>query len=146
MTTKLHAIHGSLPSGFIRADLLQQEQFHETGSIHGASKVCVFRDRDGTLEVATRLRPLRRWSDLMSRLPRQEGDRSLSQSGEVRRISWYVTEYNRGWAAAGRPGVSREWDGGYSTHAFDDGYLDRAAGRMKWHLTYCSNHDECGEG
>lgn len=140
MTTKLHTVHDSLPSGFTRADLIQQEQFHETGSIHGASKVCVYRDYDGTLEVATRLRPPRQASDIMSRLSR--GQAIVLKDP----LAWYIEEYNRGWAAAGRPGISREWDSGTSTHAFDDGYLDRAAGRMKWHLTYCSNHDECGEG
>ena len=145
MTTKLHTVHGSLPSGFMRADFLQQEQFHETGSIHGASKVCVYRDLDGTLAVATRLRPPRHWASIMSRHPRRQGD-SIPTFGEVLKIAWYIEEYNRGWAAAGRSGVSREWDNGTSTAAFDDGYLDRSAGRMKWHLTYCSNHDECGEG
>jgi hypothetical protein len=33
-----------------------------------------------------------------------------------------------------------------TSHAWDDGYLDRAAERTKWHLTWCLDHDTCGEG
>lgn len=56
----------------------------------------------------------------------------------------YVRDYNRGWAASGRRTVSSEWDAGYGTVGFDDGYMDRAASREKWHLAWCDDHGECG--
>lgn len=58
----------------------------------------------------------------------------------------YVREYNAGWAASRRPGDSEKWNNGTSTDAWDDGYLDYAAGREKWHLTRCPQHGNGAPG
>lgn len=58
----------------------------------------------------------------------------------------YVRDYTRGWVASSRPGVSAEWDEGSGSAAFDDGYMDRAATREKWHLAWCDMHDNGGAG
>lgn len=145
-----HKVHDTLPSGFRVADELQSEQYEETGQIFGAAKVIFFRAPSGCVYVAVRLRPPRSFSDILHRglVIREMQHRgwrvTLTENDEAR--DWYIGEYNRGWAAAARPGLCRDWDSGFSTHAFDDGYLDRAAQRMKWHLTYCTDHDNCGEG
>ena len=127
-----------IPNGFARADIHQAESFERTGSINGASKVTIVNG-----EVVCRLRPPRRWADVVSALPRREygAHNTLTSAQQAAARDWYVDQYNKGWAAAGR--ATDMPDG---SHAFDDGYLDRAAGRMKWHLTYCPNHDTCGEG
>lgn len=133
----------ALPSGFAWANKMQEEAFRKTGSVNGASKVTVV-VTEGEALLAVRLRPPRTWADITSDLIRKQATaRGLCAT---KAKEWYVEEYNRGWAASGRPGVNAEWDSGYSSHAFDDGYLDRAAGRPKWHLTYCPDHDVCGEG
>lgn len=59
-------------------------------------------------------------------------------------LAAYRREYRNGWAAADRPGDSAKWESGNSSDAWDDGYLDRAAGRERWHLTNCPDHDTCG--
>jgi hypothetical protein len=58
----------------------------------------------------------------------------------------YTRDYNRGWAAAGRGGTCREWESGTSSDAFDCGYLDRATGRVKWHLRDCQQHSSAVTG
>ena len=139
-------VHDRLPNGFVLADRLQIESFERTGSVNGASKVCFVCNgldpvvKDGVVvqsgyDLAVRLRPPSRLEDVASNLGR----------GAVKTVEEYIAEYNRGWNA-GRRGTGREFDTGYTSHAYDDGYLDAAAGRMKWHLTYCPDHDECGEG
>lgn len=134
-----HRIHDRLPSGFSFANEFQDEEFRKTGSVNGASKVCLVltNARESTASnLAIRLRPPRSIEDVVSRLGREA---ALKQCESLR---WYIAEYNRGWAAGARGPIDRS----EQSHAWDDGYLDRAAGRAKWHLTYCSNHDECGEG
>jgi len=61
------------------------------------------------------------------------------------RKAWNA-EYNKGWSASRRGGVCRAWESGTSSDAFDCGYLDYAAGRDKWHLRDCPDHDHCGQG
>ena len=60
-------------------------------------------------------------------------------------VNWYVREYNNGWSAGRRGGESKAWGSAETSAAWDDGYLDAAAGRPKWHLAHCTNHDNCGE-
>lgn len=49
----------------------------------------------------------------------------------------YVENYNRGWATAGRPTTSLDnLDARNAKSAEYDGYLDRAAGRVKWSLPW----------
>lgn len=131
-----HRIHDRLPSGFSYANELQDEEFQKTGSVNGASKVCLVDNQgdfnSGDYDLAIRLRPPRFHKSIVSPL----GKASVADVQE------YIAEYNRGWAAGARGPIDRS----EQSHAWDDGYLDRAAGRAKWHLTYCSNHDECGEG
>lgn len=142
-------VHEHVPSGFGCATPQQVEAFEATGSVHGASKVA-FVDGgtyyDGTprpADLVIRMRPPRSWDDIRSELPKREygAHRLLTRAQRDVACDWYIREYNRGWKMAQR----RDWPPGTS-HAFDDGYLDRAAGRIKWHLTYCPDHDECGEG
>lgn len=129
-----HTIHDRLPSGFTFANEPQAEAFAATGSVNGASKVCLVRTDDGE-RVAIRMRPPRTMADVVS-IGRKTTDD----------VEAYKREYNAGWAASGRPGDSAAWNSGNTSHAWDDGYLDRAAGRAKWHLTWCLDHDICGEG
>lgn len=126
----------TIPSGFARVDQHQLAEFQESGFITGASKVTVV---DG--EVFARLRPPRSIEDVRSNL----GRRHSLMFGAGAPLAYYVTQYNRGWAAA-RRGSDTEFASGYTNFAYDDGYLDAVAGRMKWHLTYCADHDTCGEG
>lgn len=123
-------VHPNLPSGFTYANEIQARAFEETGSVHGASKVAIVDEGRGPW-LAIRNRPPRSLDDVLSSLGK----------GSVRDVAEYVSEYNKGWRAADR---AADFPSG--TYAFDDGYLDRAAGRAKWHLTYCADHDECGEG
>lgn len=53
-----HRVHDTLPDGFHYADRLQVAAFMATGSIDGASKVCLVAG-DGPPRLATRLRPPR---------------------------------------------------------------------------------------
>ena len=169
-----YQIHDSLPSGFQYADVHQAAQFDKSCSVNGAAKVCLVRaDADeiehearilelagphtfptsyfrelaerATARLAVRLRPPRSWADVDRPLIRQAAnERGLTCPTE--RLKWYIAEYNAGYKAASRSGDSTAWERGYTSHAWDDGYLDRVAGRMKWHLTYCIDHDTCGEG
>ena len=146
ITVTEHKIHDHLPSGFSFADAIQSEEFSASGSVHGASKVCLVRvnvegDPDAA-DLAVRLRPPRTVDDIRGPLGRRAAE-SLGLEG-------YIAQYNLGWQAStrvGRTGQSSEaWNSGMTNYAWDDGYLDHAAGRSKWHLTYCADHDECGEG
>ena len=166
-------IHDTLPSGFSYADRLQTEAFERTCSVNGASKVCLVRataaeiaaEADilqaggpdeyprgyyehlaerNTADLAVRLRPPRTLADVDRHLIRIDfRERNIP---EAERLEWYKDQYNAGYKAARRSGDSTAFDRGYTSHAWDDGYLDGAAGRAKWHLTYCTDHDTCGEG
>lgn len=125
-----HTIHAALPSGFTFANELQSEAFAATGSVNGASKVALVSTPAGT-DLAIRMRPPRTLEDIASVLGR----------GCVTTSEEYRSEYEKGWRRAAGPA-----DMGGGSHAHDDGYLDRAAGRSKWHLSWCLDHDECGEG
>lgn len=66
----------------------------------------------------------------------------------VRWVPWrkltraeYNRLYNNGWRASANAGGL---DGDHP-EAWEDGYLDYAAGRDKWHLRDCPDHDTCGE-
>ena len=63
-------------------------------------------------------------------------------------LAAYKADYNRGWAASGRAsdGALSRADARGEPHAWYDGYADLAAGRAKWHLLRCPDHDACGEG
>lgn len=147
ITNTEHRIHDRLPSGFRFADRHQAEDYAESGSVNGASKVCLVGTEDGT-RLAVRLRPPHTIYDIESPL----GYRAalLHDEDPIEAARWYVTQYNLGWQAStrvGRTGQDSEaWDSGSTSPAWDDGYLDHAAGRPKWHLTHCVDHDECGEG
>lgn len=54
-----------------------------------------------------------------------------------------VATYRKNYLAGYRATSSRrfEWD---HDLAYGDGYHDAGAGREKWHLAYCSDHDNCG--
>lgn len=140
-------VHARVPSGFVLANDLQQQEFVDTGSVQGASKVALVATTDdrllnaelaeregfeGYLELAVRLRPPRFLKSVRSSLGRSS----------VETVEDYIREYNNGWNHAVR---STEYPTGKSD-AYEDGYLDRAAGRAKWHLTHCADHDNCGEG
>lgn len=89
--------------------------------------------------VLERLAPPKSIEDVISPLSRAWASRIAADHEQ------YIREYNKGWRAAASENA-RAWNDGTSTHAYDDGYLDRAAGRVKWHLTYCPDHDHCGQG
>lgn len=58
----------------------------------------------------------------------------------------YRTAYLAGWRYAARTSdLDRaDADGRSQNSAWMDGYLDRAAGRERWHLLRCADHDKCG--
>lgn len=61
----------------------------------------------------------------------------------------YVKDYRRGWrdsARHGRTGAETAFQRGEGSGAYDDGYLDQAAGRKKWHLAHCDVHENSSEG
>lgn len=58
----------------------------------------------------------------------------------------YRAEYEAGWTTAGRTSDSSKYGSGGYTWAWEDGYLDRAAGREKWHITRCPLHDNIEGG
>lgn len=142
-----HRVHDRLPSGFAFANAQQSHEFECSESVDGASKVCLVRHNGETL-LTVRLRPPRDIYAIKSSLGRAS---ALNHSLDPREAAeWYVTQYNLGWQAStrvGRTGQGSEaWGSGTTNYAWDDGYLDQAAGRPKWHLTYCRDHDTCGEG
>jgi ribosome modulation factor len=60
----------------------------------------------------------------------------------------YRRDYTRGWRS-GQNGVSldrADANGNSDNDAWLDGYLDAAAGRTKWHIPLCPDHDRCGQG
>jgi len=131
-----------LPSGFSYADAHQIAQFEERGVVNGASKVCLVGDEQ---TLAVRLHPPKNFDSLITRRPliRIASEQAGVEGAEG--LAWYRNQYNAGYAAANRIS-SRAWESGSTNHAWDDGYLDRAAQRPKWHLSHCVNHDTCGEG
>lgn len=61
----------------------------------------------------------------------------------------YVRDYNRGWKADQRGTSLESGDRAGASKAWEDGFLDHAAGRPKWHLARCKAHHNseggCGE-
>ena len=131
-----HTIHPTLPSGFSYANEQQRQQYEVTGFVNGASKVCLIESDDPLPypNLAVRLRPPRTLEEVRGRDWKKVTD-----------VEQYRKDYNAG-HAAGRRGSSTTWGNGGGSHAWDDGYLDASAERAKWHLTYCTDHDNCGEG
>jgi hypothetical protein len=60
----------------------------------------------------------------------------------------YRRDYLAGWRASDRAkdGTLERADDRNASAGWYDGYLDRAAGREKWHIPRCPNHDTCGQG
>ena len=61
----------------------------------------------------------------------------------------YREAYNRGWGYSARTTTGLDYADrrGYTRDdAWMDGYLDQAAGRAKWHLRDCANHDTAANG
>lgn len=147
ITDTEHKVHDTLPSGFAYADNLQTEQFEATGSVHGASKVALIRMQMDGSYLAVRLRPPRTINDIRSPLGLRAAKANSNTPLEA--AEWYIAQYNLGWQASTRVSrtgqESEAWSSGETNFAWDDGYLDRAAQRPKWHLTYCADHDACGE-
>jgi len=59
----------------------------------------------------------------------------------------YRRSYNRGWrySRSGTGTLDFADSRGYSNDdAWMDGYLDAAAGRAKWHMVTCPDHERCG--
>lgn len=160
-----HKVHDTLPSGFAYANAFQAEEYAATGLVHGASKAVFVRARGGMLsccalsgvgacddaphvDLAIRFRPPRTINDIRS--PLGISAAKANSNTPLEAAEWYIAQYNLGWQAStrvDRTGQSSEaWNSGVTNHAWDDGYLDHATGRAKWHLTYCSDHDNCGEG
>lgn len=145
-TTTEHLTHDRLPSGFTYADQHQAAEYTSTGSVNGAVKYAWVRDDfDFRPRLAVRLRPPTSLDEVRSTPGRHDALVEARVRPGTDPLAFYIAEYNRGWAAS-RRGSTAEWDSGYSVGPYDDGYLDAAAGRMKWHLTYCADHDTCGEG
>lgn len=94
-------------------------------------------------DLAVRLRPPRTLVDIRSDLSLRDAASHSACATKAR--EWYIAEYNNGWQAA-KQSFSAAWDSGLTSAPWDDGYLDQRAGRAKWHLTYCTDHDNCGEG
>lgn len=108
-----HKIHDELPAGFHWADALQTAEYIASGSVNGAAKVIFVKgEAEGEVNLAVRLRP-----------PRRPG---------------YDAEYLTGWEAGKQAKASDVLD----SKAYADGYRDRAEGRGKWHLAYCTNHGD----
>lgn len=58
-------------------------------------------------------------------------------------IDGYRRMYTRGWSTRASTAWIEE-RGLFEEDAFQDGYLDSFAGREKWHLSRCLDHDHCG--
>jgi hypothetical protein len=57
----------------------------------------------------------------------------------------YRSRYERGWRYSGRAGATLDHlDATRAPEAAYDGYLDRAAGREKWHLAWCTGCPDHG--
>lgn len=167
-------IHDTIPQGFAPANEQQTDIFEATGYVPGARKVALFKAPEAvisdeadllqasgpdefprgyyehlaterTARLAVRLGPPRKLSSVTHRGLIRNDLQGRGLEGDEATLAWYVEQYNLGWAA-GRRGTSDRFATGYTPHSWDDGYLDAAAGRPKWHVTHCANHDECGEG
>jgi hypothetical protein len=59
----------------------------------------------------------------------------------------YRKAYERGWQTneRGADGALDRADFRKEPEAWFDGYYDAGAGRDKWHLLHCPDHDACGE-
>ena len=57
----------------------------------------------------------------------------------------YKLDYNRGWRTSEKVGNldQADRDGRSNNDAWMDGYLDYAAGREKFHLANCTDHNNC---
>jgi hypothetical protein len=57
----------------------------------------------------------------------------------------YRKAYERGWRTSMRmaDGALERADDRNEPDAWYDGYHDAAAGREKWHLATCTDHDNC---
>jgi hypothetical protein len=65
-------------------------------------------------------------------------------NGELDRAA-YMRGYNRGWRHSSTANASLDnCPPGAVGWAWEDGYLDYASGRDKYHLRDCRSHDECG--
>lgn len=116
-----HKVHETLPDGFCFADRLQIEAFMATGSIPGASKVCLVSGAGELPRLATRLRPPRDWEDSLR------------------------LDYKEGWKDGKALAPSRHTSGDLDT-AYAGGYRDAAENRMKWHLAHCPDHGDHESG
>lgn len=58
----------------------------------------------------------------------------------------YRASYSAGWRYAGSATANLDYAdsrGLSADTAWMDGYLDRAAGRARWHRLHCADHDAC---
>lgn len=61
----------------------------------------------------------------------------------------YVRDYRRGWRDSqriARGAQETAFQRGEGSVAYEDGYLDHAAERKKWHLAHCDVHENSSEG
>lgn len=105
---------------------------------------CEHFDANPPTDLAVKLRPPRRWTEIRSSLGRESAVQISATRCATEILKTYLRLYNAGWAAGSRGGSSKLWESGTSPHAWDDGYLDAVAQRPKWHLTFCTDHDDCG--
>lgn len=70
---------------------------------------------------------------------------SRKQYIEQRGLVQYKKRYTAGWKSGERAtGLDRaDADGRSGDDAWMDGYLDASTDREKWHLLFCTNHDNC---
>jgi hypothetical protein len=145
-----HHVHKTLPSGFVWANNLQTAEYNETGGVRGAGKVVfVEGETPGTVNLAVRLQPPERWSFIVSEAARRQAGQTgfvVGNPDNREALAWYVREYNLGYRAAARASDSKVFEEGAGSIPWNEGYMDRAAGRAKWHLTYCTNHDNTKAG
>lgn len=124
------------PLGFARLDRVQSDFYARTGSVPGAAKLSSVADH-----VFVRLGPPK-YTDTIMRRPDVAAEVSdLDVGHQV--LVWYKSEYLDGWYAA-RAGHADRTLAGRSI-PFLDGWLDNRAGRQKWHLTHCLDHERCGQ-
>jgi hypothetical protein len=78
-------------------------------------------------------------------IPTEAGDPNSAEARYIAAhgIESFKREYRNGWKAA--EGESVIWNNGGGSTAWESGYLDRAAGRERWHLLRCPDHNTCGE-
>jgi hypothetical protein len=59
----------------------------------------------------------------------------------------YRRSYGAGWRYSQTANANLDYadaTGRSANQAWMDGYMDGAAGREKWHLLHCPDHDACG--